>query len=354
MRRFVLGLFIILICVVVVLGCRKKDEGMDPASPGTSPEESGALNKTGENIAVAVVNGKSIGRQEVDRNTERFLTQYQGRIPPEKVEEMRSGMWERTLESMIDQTLLLQEAGKEKIQTDEKAVDERLAEIYKSFPSKEEFMALLAKMGVSEKELRKEASENMIIEALLEKKFSDLKKVTDEDIQAFYRDNPQGFKKQERVQARHILLKSEPDDSEEVRAQKRKKLEGLRKEIEQGAVFAELAGEHSDCPSKTKGGSLGYFEKGKMAKAFEEAAFKLKPGELSGIVETQFGYHLIEVDDHQEAQTVPLEQAKDKIAMYLNNQQRDKAVNDYVVKLREGAKIEYADGVKTNEGVKTN
>lgn len=348
MRRFVLGLFVILICVVVVLGCRKKEEGMDPASPGTSPAESEALDNAGENIAVAVVNGEKINRHEVDRNTDRLLAQYQGRIPPEKVNEMRSGMWKKTLESMIDQVLLLQQADREKIQTDEKAVDERLAEISKSFPSEEEFLSLLGKMGISEKELRKEAGENLRIEALLDKKFSDLKTVTDEDVVAFYRDNPQSFKKPERVQARHILIKTEPDDNEEVRAQKRKRLEDLRKELDQGADFSILAKENSDCPSKSKGGNLGYFERGKMAKPFEEAAFKLKPGEISGIVETQFGYHLIKTDDHQSAQIIPIEQVKEKIAMYLNNQQRDNAINDYIVKLREGAKLEYAEDVETN------
>ena len=84
-----------------------------------------------------------------------------------------------------------------------------------------------------------------------------------------------------------------------------------------------------------------------MAKPFEEAAFKLKPGEISGIVETQFGYHLIKTDDHQSAQNIPLEQVKEKIAMYLNNQQRDNAINDYIVKLREEAKLEYAEDVET-------
>jgi peptidyl-prolyl cis-trans isomerase C len=97
------------------------------------------------------------------------------------------------------------------------------------------------------------------------------------------------------VHARHILVACEPTDSPAVRASKRAQAEEIRREILGGADFAEAARRHSNCPSKEKGGDLGFFTRKRMVKSFEKAAFSQTIGEIGPVVETQYGYHIIQV-----------------------------------------------------------
>jgi parvulin-like peptidyl-prolyl isomerase len=138
--------------------------------------------------------------------------------------------------------------------------------------------------------------------------------VTDEEVKRFYDANEKGFLAPEQVRARHILIRVPSDASGEERKKAREKIDGVGGRIKKGEDFARLAAELSeDTNSQMNGGDLGYFTKGQMAKPFEEAAFSLKPGEVSGVVETQFGYHLIKVEDHQEARMVTFDAVKEQI-----------------------------------------
>jgi len=138
--------------------------------------------------------------------------------------------------------------------------------------------------------------------------------VTDEEVKRFYDANEKGFLAPEQVRARHILIRVPSDASGEERKKAREKIEGVGGRIRKGEDFARLAAELSeDSNSRMNGGDLGFFTKGQMAKPFEEAAFSLKPGQVSGVVETEFGYHLIKVEEHQEARMVTFDAVKEQI-----------------------------------------
>ena len=138
--------------------------------------------------------------------------------------------------------------------------------------------------------------------------------VTDEEVRRFYDANEKGFLAPEQVRARHILIRVPSDASGEERKKAREKIEGVGGRIRKGEDFARLAAELSeDSNSRMNGGDLGFFTKGQMAKPFEEAAFSLKPGQVSGVVETEFGYHLIKVEEHQEARMVTFDAVKEQI-----------------------------------------
>jgi peptidyl-prolyl cis-trans isomerase C len=248
------------------------------------------------------------------------------------------------VENLINQSLLLEAAVRQGIQPEHKVVEDRYNETVGRFSSPEEFQGALNSMGLSKEAFQQEIKEDLMIEALLDEQTKDLKKVTDEEVSAFYRDHPESFRSQEQVRASHILVAVDEGATDEERAQKRLELAGLKGEIEKGADFGQLAAEHSDCPSKARGGDLGYFERGKMVKPFSDAAFAMKVGDTSEIVETQFGYHLIKVTDHQDPKTATLDEVKGQIENLLNRQAKDKAIGAYVSKLRESAKIEYAEG----------
>ncbi len=338
---------------MIALGCQKSDEGKAGGvpqaaetgidSPGQMPVSS-AQTSTKENTVVVRVNDKTIEVTDVDRATEILLAQYRGQIPPERAAQARTMLRKQAVENLINQRLLLAEAERKGAKPDQKKMDERFSDTVARFSSQEEFQGALNSMGLSKEAFQEEIKEDMMIEILLDAELKDVKSVSAEEVSAFYKDNPQSFQSPEQVRTSHILMTVEQGVPEEQRSQKRLELAGIRGEIEKGADFAELAGKHSDCPSKARGGDLGYFQRGKMVKAFEDAAFSMKPGEVSQIVETDFGYHLIKMIDRQEAKTASLDEVKSQIESFLNRQSKDKAIGEYVAKLRETAKIEYSEG----------
>ncbi len=143
--------------------------------------------------------------------------------------------------------------------------------------------------------------------------FADQVQITDNDIESYYEYNIESFKQPREVKARHILFRlpqgASPEQEREVKARALKVLALAR----QGKDFAELAKQYSEGPTKETGGDLGYFSKGKMVKDFEEAAFALDKGEISDLVRTPFGYHIIKVEDIREARTKPLEEVRPQI-----------------------------------------
>ncbi len=302
------------------------------------------VKKTEEHTVEANVNGTDITRPEVAQATLKLIMQFQGRFPPEQINRIRPMLRKQALEKLIDQQLLLQEADRKGIQPDKQAVDKRLAEIAGRFPTPEKFKEQLANVGTSEQELLQNIGRDLKIAILIDRQIGAVKEVSEEEVEAFYRDNPDRFRTPERVQASHILIASLPEESPEDRAQKRLKLSGLRGEIMKGADFAQLAREHSSCPSKSQGGDLGYFGRDQMVKPFADAAFKMRVGKISDIVETKFGFHLIKLTDRQKARTIPLEETRNNIISLLNNQKREQLIRDYLSKLRSTAKIEYSEG----------
>lgn len=158
--------------------------------------------------------------------------------------------------------------------------------------------------------------------------------VDDEQIKDYYEANMEKFKQPEQVKASHILLKVEdPKKEEEVK----KKAHDIYKKLKEGKDFSKLASQYSQDPgSKDKGGDLGYFERGKMVKEFEEVAFTLNPGEISEPVKTQFGYHIIKVEDKKPEGTKTLEEAKEEIIKILKSQIASDKAYEGALKFLEG------------------
>ncbi len=159
-------------------------------------------------------------------------------------------------------------------------------------------------------------------------------------VEDYYQSHREEYDQPEEVQAAHILIRVNADATEEEKLTAKLKLENLKSEIEKGRPFAEMAKEYSDDPgSAAQGGDLGYFRRGAMVKPFEEAAFALKPGALSQIVETPFGFHLIKVTKRREAKKSTLAGVRGKILKILKEQeakrQAQKNAADFLKRLQE-------------------
>ncbi len=166
--------------------------------------------------------------------------------------------------------------------------------------------------------------------------------VSEEDMKSYYETHEEEFKKPEMVKARHILVMVEKSASEEEKHKAKEKAEDILKKIKSGDDFVKLASEFSDDTlSKPNGGDLGFFARGRMVKPFEDAAFALKPGEISDIVETQFGYHIIKVDEKKGAEIEPFDTVKDRINQKLLQDSTRSKITEFIDKAMEDAGVEF-------------
>lgn len=332
MHSRILILMVIAAFLLPTLGCsgEKGEEG----SAGESTE-GGAL--------VVTVNGREVYENEIAQEENRIRTQLSGRVPMQQLESMGDVIKQQAVNNMINRVLLELAADREGIKITDEDVQERADQVKSGFGTEEVFKQQLEASGLTEAGFQQEVELALRIETLLDQQTADVEETNDEAVREFYDTNIDRFKKPEQVQASHVLIPHEESDGEPEKTAKKAKIDSLLTEIKGGADFALIAGEHSSCPSKTRGGDLGFFGKGQMVKEFEEAAFGMSVGDVSGVVETQFGYHIIKVTGRQEASTVPFEEAKADIVAYLDGQTKQQAVGAYIDSLRTDATIVYPD-----------
>ncbi len=236
------------------------------------------------------------------------------------------------LDQLINQQLLFQAAEKAKIKVEEAAVNERYQAIQDSYSSKELFEEDLRNSGLTADSLKTILRDSLKIEQLQAEILKDVQ-VTEAEIKEAF----------EEVNARHILIRPE-DDSDGAKEAARRQAEQLLAELAAGADFAELAKEHSDDPgSGAAGGELGWFGRGRMVEPFEKAAFAAAVGEIVGPVESQFGYHIIQVTDRKEAEGDEFEQAKEDLRQQLLQQKNRERLNKWFAEVKAEAKIEIKD-----------
>lgn len=168
---------------------------------------------------------------------------------------------------------------------------------------------------------------DLLIQAAV-KKVLDNVKVSQEDLKIFYENNKEMFKTEESVSAKHILVEDE------------EKAINVKNKIKEGLTFEEAAKEFSTCPSGAQGGDLGSFTRGRMVPEFEDAAFNLEVGVVSEPVKTQFGYHLIKVDEKLSADIKQFDEVKDSIEVNLLSQKQNEEYINFVNKLKETQKVE--------------
>lgn len=164
--------------------------------------------------------------------------------------------------------------------------------------------------------------------ALTPQKLAPLQQVSEEEIKNYYETHKNSFFEPEKVKARHILVKLDPKADNKVKAQATKKIEDILAKLKKGANFGEMAKKYSEGPSASQGGELGWFTKTEMVKPFAEEAFKLKKGEIGGPVQTQFGLHLIQVEDKKPAGYLSLEEAKKDIKNLLAREKAYAQIQD--------------------------
>ncbi len=296
-------------------------------------------------VVVAKVNGQDITEGEIQKVLGLFKKQMGARVPPDQMEAALPRIRERIVEELVMRQIMLAEVAKQGISLSDSEFAEIKNELAAELPPGTTLETYMAETGTTEAEMR----EQMAVRKMIMAKADAIEKPTDEEIQAFYDENKEGFSQGETVTASHILIKVDPTDDEATKAAKRARIEDLRKQALEGADFAELATANSDCPSASAGGDLGSFGRGQMVPEFEDAAFSQATGSVGDVVETQFGYHLIKVTEHQEAKAIDFNEAKTRIRDILYSQKQQDAVKDYVENLRTQADVQRFDEVPAEE-----
>ena len=297
-----------------------------------------AQDQQAPNDPAAVVNEAVITQEALAFETQRAIEQLarRGQVPSE---EMMPQIREDVLNRMIEEELLYQASQAAGIKVPDSRVEKELASIKERFPSDKEFQEALAGIGMSEDDLKRKITRGVAIEELIKNDVVQEIEVSDEESRSFYEQNASMFEKPEQVKARHILIKTVEDATAEQKTEARKRIDDVRQKVVDGGDFAALAQEYSEGPSSARGGDLGYFSRGQMVKPFEDVAFVLEKGEISEVVETQFGYHIIEVTDHQAASVVAYETAQAQIVERLKAEKSRSQIRAYIETLRGKADI---------------
>ena len=288
--------------------------------------------------SVATVNGVPISGSEFDSELDQVKMQYM-RKGKEITGPQLNKVKEYILEMLISRELLFHESKQLGIQVDDNNIFDQLMTVKQRFSNETEYKKALGEMNLTEEDLRLRIKKTLAIQELVEGKITQKIKINVQESKAYYDAHPQNFKQAEEVKASHILIKVDADADSSKKSEARKKIEKIQTRLKNGEDFSTLAKEHSEGPSSVKGGDLGYFKSGQMVKPFEDAAFDLKIGEVSNIVVTPFGYHLIKVYDKKPEGTIAYKKAKEKIIQYLRQEKSKKEINKYIEKLREKAEI---------------
>lgn len=288
----------------------------------------------------ARVNGVTISRVELDKSYNAY-TQQRGMDTQMITNPQRYKMVQReVLDKLIARELLWQEAQQKNVVVTDEEVERALSRALNNFPSEDEFKLRLAQIGYTEHEYREVLRRQLSVRELIQKDIARGVSVADDEIHDYYQSNPEQFKRPEQIRARHTLVKVELGADEAVREEAKRKAETILKKAKGGADFAELAKKYSEGPSAPKGGDLGFFSRGQMVKPFEEAAFSLKAGEVSGVVQTIYGYHIIKVEEKKEPQIVAEMDVQEQIRQFLYSGKVQNAVQQRVDNLRQQAKVE--------------
>ena len=303
------------------------------AGPAWSADKAASSEKE-----AASVNGKPISKIQYERELSMFQKQAAQKGQQLSDADLTT-VKNRILENLIETEVLYQQSQKEGIKVDDQAVNEQIETIKKRFPDEAAYNKALEGMNVSEKEIRGQIQRGLAINKLLDTNIRQKITVTAEESNKFYNDNPNFFKQPEQVKASHILIKVAPDAEESKKIQARKKIETIQKKVRQGEDFGLLAKANSEGPTAQREGDLGYFSRGQMVKPFGDAAFALNVGEVSEIVETQFGYHLIKVTDKKPARTIPYKEVQQKLEQHLKNEKEKTEIQGYIENLKKSATI---------------
>ena len=326
--------------LVLVIGCGTG--GVEtPADPvgALEPLDLPAADRVPDTLPaiVARVNTHTITGDELERAVRSAEIKAGQALP----KQFRDQVYRSVLDRLVSFHLLLQESETRSISADDAAVDARIEVIRSGFPSDDAFETQLSSWETTLDALREETRRDLIVERVLESEVLPGIEVDVETVREFYELHSDQFTEGGGARARHILIGISPNANDREKAEARERADHLRREAEGGADFAELARTHSEDPgSAANGGDLGIVVRGQTVPDFEAALFALDPGDLSEVIETPFGMHVIQMVEREEERTAPFIEARVQIREFLLQQEQQARTAAFIEELKARSDIE--------------
>jgi peptidyl-prolyl cis-trans isomerase C len=299
-----------------------------PAPPKPIPAELPAV--------IARVNGEDVKKEEFERMIKTLESRAGQPIPPDRRDEILRG----ALDQLVVYTLLAQESKTRGVKVDEAEIEAKMQQLRGQFPTQEAYEKALKDRGMTAESLRQDARKDLSVTRLMDAEVATLPGPSDAEAKDFYAKNPDRFKEEESIRASHILIRVDPNADAATKAKKKATIDSVLKKAKAGEDFGKLAQQYSQDGSAAQGGDLNYFPKGQMVPEFSNAAWALKPGEISSVVTTQFGYHIIKLTDRKPGRVVPFEEAQPQIKQFLEGQKKQQHADAFIDGLKKKSKIE--------------
>jgi len=276
---------------------------------------------------IAEVNETGISYQQWQNAFTSFISRYDNQTLSSMTDETLAYIKNSITNQLVNSALLYQYAEDQNISILANEIDDEIAKIKVNFNSETEFNEALKRNNVTINQLRDDLNRQLMVEKAIEQEYEKIE-INEEEMSQYYEENKISFFEPEKRKARHILVESKEE------------AEIILNQLNDGiADFDKLAREKSICPSSEQGGDLGYFGRGQMVKEFEDAAFSLEVGEMSEIVQTDFGYHIILCDDIQEEHQLSFEEAREDIENLLRSRKQNTSIETLLTQLREDANV---------------
>jgi len=288
---------------------------------------------------VARINGSTtVTREELERAVRANETKAGQVVPPQ----FRDQVYRRVLDQLIDFYLLLEESERRQVVATNDEVKSEIARVRNSYPTSQAFDEQLELWGTSLETLREETHKDLLVAKTIEMELEPALEIENEKVRAFYDQHPGQFATGELVQASHILIGIAPTAGA---TERRRSLETARELLDQivasTAEFADLARQYStDEATASNGGDLGMIERGQTGEPFESALFALQPGEISPVIESQFGFHIIKAGQRQEGTIAPFQLVREQIRSILLQQERQLLMSSFLSNLRKAGNVE--------------
>ncbi|MCX7957372.1 MAG: peptidylprolyl isomerase [Endomicrobia bacterium] len=322
---------------------------------------------------IVKVNNENIMKSEYDKMLNATLEQLKQLSSKELSQDDIKQVKMKVLEQLIADKLLLQEARKKNIKVSKREIDEGIKTVKSRFPSDLLFQQELKKENLTEKQFEKRIEEQLMVLKLIDEEIkknlkepteSEAKEVFDKIIKIIEKKNDSKLSNEEKdelkilaqlvqrffdeqIRVRHILIRVDNNDSKEKKEEAKKRILDVKARIEKGEDFATLAQKYSEDPgSKDKGGDLGFIAKGDTVEEFEKTAFSLKEGQVSDIVETKYGYHIIKAIEYRAKRKPDFEQIKDDLLQYVAKRNAENYYEQFVNQLKSRSKIQYLETIK--------
>jgi peptidyl-prolyl cis-trans isomerase C len=286
------------------------------------------------------VNGKNIPESAILNELKRLMDFYSQHLSRAELGEHADELVVKAREHAVGTQLLIDEVKRRHIEVPENEIEKAIASMTQRVGGDEKLVELLAKQGLTVDQFRGSVRVGKQLDQLVNRVTSGVQDSSEDELKAYFEEHAERYSTPDQVQVRHILVKPASMRDED-KATTRSLLLSLRHKAMEGDDFSTLATAHSECPSgKEAGGDLGWLARGTTLPEFDNIIFGMDVGEISDVVETSAGMHIIEKTDELMGEPMTYDEVKDRIRDLLRHERKGKALSEFVEKLRLTAVIE--------------